>query len=61
MSAEEAEATIPLGKPAHADEIGNVCAFLLSDLASHITAQEIVVDGGYSVGKSVQAGYARRS
>jgi NAD(P)-dependent dehydrogenase (short-subunit alcohol dehydrogenase family) len=61
MSADEAEATIPLGRPAHADEIGNVCAFLLSDLASHVTAQEIVVDGGYSVGKSVQAGYSRRS
>ncbi len=60
MSAEEAESSIPTGRPAHADEIGNVCAFLLSDLASHVTAQEIVVDGGYTVGKSMQAGYTRR-
>ena len=61
MSADEAEASIPLGRPAHADEIGNVCAFLLSDLASHVTAQEIVVDGGYTVGKGLQAGYSRQS
>jgi NAD(P)-dependent dehydrogenase (short-subunit alcohol dehydrogenase family) len=57
ISAEEADALIPIGRPAHADEIGNVCAFLLSDRASHITAQEIVVDGGYLIGKNMQPGY----
>jgi len=60
MSAEEAQALIPIGKPATADEIGNVCAFLLSDLASHITGQEIVVDGGYTVGSNVSAGVIRK-
>ena len=60
MSAEEADALIPIGRPAHADEIGSVCAFLLSDLASHITAQEIVVDGGYVAGKGMKVGSIRR-
>lgn len=60
MSDEEAQALIPLGKPASAAEIANVCTFLLSDLASHITAQEIVVDGGYVVGANVSAGAIRR-
>jgi NAD(P)-dependent dehydrogenase (short-subunit alcohol dehydrogenase family) len=60
MSAQEADATIPIGRRAHADEIGSVCAFLLSDLASHITGQEIVVDGGYTVGRGLQAGQKRQ-
>jgi NAD(P)-dependent dehydrogenase (short-subunit alcohol dehydrogenase family) len=59
MSPEEADASIPIGRPARADEVGDVCAFLLSDRASHVTAQEIVVDGGYIAGKSMQAGHAR--
>ncbi|QTF08739.1 2,3-dihydro-2,3-dihydroxybenzoate dehydrogenase [Brenneria izadpanahii] len=37
---------IPLGKIAHAQEIANAVVFLASDLASHITMQDIVVDGG---------------
>jgi len=60
MTDEEARALIPIGRAARADEIGNVCAFLLSDLASHITGQEIVVDGGYSVGSNFSAGKVRR-
>jgi NAD(P)-dependent dehydrogenase (short-subunit alcohol dehydrogenase family) len=60
MSDEEARALIPIGRAARADEIGNVCAFLLSDLASHITGQEIVVDGGYSIGSNFSAGKIRR-
>ena len=59
MSDAEAQALIPIGKPASAEEIGNVCAFLLSDLASHITGQEILVDGGYTVGKNLSAGAVR--
>jgi hypothetical protein len=31
-----------------------------SDLSSHITEQEIVVDGGYSVGSNVNAGTTSR-
>lgn len=37
---------IPLGKIAQPIEIANTVAFLASDLASHITMQDIVVDGG---------------
>jgi NAD(P)-dependent dehydrogenase (short-subunit alcohol dehydrogenase family) len=59
MSTEEAQALIPIGKPATADEIGNVCAFLLSDMASHITGQEIAVDGGYTIGSNFSAGAVR--
>jgi NAD(P)-dependent dehydrogenase (short-subunit alcohol dehydrogenase family) len=61
MSAEEAQALIPMGKPATAEEIGNVCAFLLSDLASHITGQEIAVDGGYTIGSNLSAGAIRKA
>lgn len=59
MSERDAEALIPIGRTATAAEIGNVCAFLLSDMASHITGQEIVVDGGYTAGKNFSAGKAR--
>lgn len=37
---------IPLKKIATAEEIANTVLFLASDLASHITMQDIVVDGG---------------
>ncbi|WP_044617258.1 2,3-dihydro-2,3-dihydroxybenzoate dehydrogenase [Gynuella sunshinyii] len=37
---------IPLGKIATADEIANTIVFLASDMASHITMQDIIVDGG---------------
>lgn len=37
---------IPLGKIARAEEIAAAVVFLASDLASHITLQDIVVDGG---------------
>lgn len=60
MSDEEAQGLIPRGKPASAEDIGNVCVFLLSDLAAHITAQEIVVDGGYTVGSNIGAGAIRK-
>ncbi|EJP5523783.1 2,3-dihydro-2,3-dihydroxybenzoate dehydrogenase EntA [Salmonella enterica subsp. enterica serovar Johannesburg] len=41
---------IPLGKIARPQEIANTILFLASDLASHITLQDIVVDGGSALG-----------
>ncbi|EFT7362787.1 2,3-dihydro-2,3-dihydroxybenzoate dehydrogenase [Salmonella enterica] len=41
---------IPLGKIARPQEIANTILFLASDLASHITLQDIVVDGGSTLG-----------
>jgi 2,3-dihydro-2,3-dihydroxybenzoate dehydrogenase len=41
---------IPLGKIARPDEIANTILFLASDYASHITLQDIVVDGGSTLG-----------
>ena len=38
----------PLGRMGTPDEIANVAVFLCSDLASYITGQTIVVDGGAS-------------
>ena len=38
----------PLGRNVTIDEVGNVAAFLLSDLASGITAEITYVDGGFS-------------
>lgn len=41
---------IPLQKIAQVDDIANTVLFLVSDLADHITLQDIVVDGGASLG-----------
>jgi len=41
---------IPLGKIARPQEIANTILFLASDCASHITLQDIVVDGGSTLG-----------
>ncbi|ECF3935476.1 2,3-dihydro-2,3-dihydroxybenzoate dehydrogenase [Salmonella enterica subsp. enterica serovar Waycross] len=41
---------IPLGKIARPQEIANTILFLASDLASHITLQDIVMDGGSTLG-----------
>ncbi|WLI78934.1 2,3-dihydro-2,3-dihydroxybenzoate dehydrogenase EntA [Kosakonia sp. H02] len=41
---------IPLGKIARPQEVANTVLFLASDLASHITLQDIVVDGGSTLG-----------
>jgi enoyl-[acyl-carrier protein] reductase I len=42
------EATAPLRRGVTADEVGNVAAFLMSDLASGITGEITYVDAGYS-------------
>ncbi|MBG2617460.1 2,3-dihydro-2,3-dihydroxybenzoate dehydrogenase EntA, partial [Klebsiella oxytoca] len=41
---------IPLGKIARPQEIANTILFLASAHASHITLQDIVVDGGSTLG-----------
>ena len=41
-------ATMPLHRPITIDEVGNAAAFLLSDLASGISAEVMYVDGGFS-------------
>ena len=38
--------TIPLGRLGRAEEFGRVAAFLLSDAASYLTGQSLLVDGG---------------
>ncbi|MFO1281984.1 MAG: SDR family oxidoreductase [Burkholderiales bacterium] len=42
------EATAPLRRGVTIDEVGNVAAFLMSDLASGITGEITYVDAGYS-------------
>lgn len=44
-----AETTVPLRRAGTAAEIGEVLAFLVSDKASYLTGQTIVVDGGLTV------------
>ncbi|MFE3029081.1 2,3-dihydro-2,3-dihydroxybenzoate dehydrogenase [Nocardia tengchongensis] len=41
---------IPLGRIAQPDDIAAAVRFLLSDAAAHITMQELVVDGGATLG-----------
>jgi len=41
---------IPLGKIATPDDIADVVLFLASDQAGHVTMQDIVVDGGATLG-----------
>jgi NAD(P)-dependent dehydrogenase (short-subunit alcohol dehydrogenase family) len=42
-------AKIPLGRLGRIDDVTSLCAFLLSDEASWITGQAIVLDGGMSI------------
>ena len=48
--AEQFKLGIPLGKIARPHEIANTILFLASSSASHITLQDIVVDGGSTLG-----------
>ena len=48
--AEQFKLGIPLGKIAHPQEIASTILFLASRSASHITLQDIVVDGGSTLG-----------
>ena len=40
------ERLVPIGRIGTAEDISNLCLFLLSDLAGFITGTEIVIDGG---------------
>jgi enoyl-[acyl-carrier protein] reductase I len=44
----EFAATTPIRRPITIDEVGNAAAFLLSDLASGISAEIVYVDGGFN-------------
>jgi NAD(P)-dependent dehydrogenase (short-subunit alcohol dehydrogenase family) len=46
---EQAKQRIPLQKVAEAEQLASVAAFLLSDDASHMTGQTLVVDGGTTI------------
>jgi enoyl-[acyl-carrier protein] reductase I len=52
-------AASPLGRNVTIDDVGNVAAFLLSDLAAGVTAEITYVDGGFSqamLGQAVELG-----
>lgn len=42
----------PVGRLGHAEEVANAALFLLSDEASFITGTDLLVDGGFTAGKS---------
>jgi NAD(P)-dependent dehydrogenase (short-subunit alcohol dehydrogenase family) len=46
-----AEATVPLGKAGEAEEVANGILFLASDMSSHMTGSELVIDGGMTAGR----------
>ena len=45
--------SIPIGRTGTPEEVGELVAFLVSDKAGFITGQNIFIDGGSSIGKSL--------
>ncbi|MFL5281298.1 MAG: glucose 1-dehydrogenase [Rhodopila sp.] len=45
------EAVVPLGKAGEASEVANGILYLVSDLSSHVTGSELVIDGGMTAGR----------
>lgn len=45
---EQTKETIPLGRFGQPEDVGNVVVFLGSELARHVTAESILIDGGQS-------------
>ena len=43
---DQASPSIPLGRPGSPEEVGDVVVFLASDLASYVTGESILIDGG---------------
>jgi NAD(P)-dependent dehydrogenase (short-subunit alcohol dehydrogenase family) len=46
-----AQAMVPIGKAGEAEDIANGILFLCSDLSSHMTGSELVIDGGMTAGR----------
>ena len=46
-----AQAIVPLGKAGQASEIADGILFLASDLSTHVTGSELVIDGGMTAGR----------
>jgi NAD(P)-dependent dehydrogenase (short-subunit alcohol dehydrogenase family) len=46
-----AEAVVPLGKAGQASEVADGILFLVSDLSTHVTGSELVIDGGMTAGR----------
>ena len=42
---------VPIGKAGEPEEIANGILFLASDLSSHMTGSELVIDGGMTAGR----------
>jgi NAD(P)-dependent dehydrogenase (short-subunit alcohol dehydrogenase family) len=46
-----AETAVPLGKAGEASEVADGILFLASDMSSHVTGSELVIDGGMTAGR----------
>jgi NAD(P)-dependent dehydrogenase (short-subunit alcohol dehydrogenase family) len=48
--------SVPLGVPGQAEDIANGILFLASDMSSHMTGSELVIDGGLTAGRITRLG-----